>query len=216
MRTDKEITADVVEALMWESSITSKDVHATAHDGVVTLTGFVPTYAERHTAEQVVRHVSGVKAVAEELKVNFSGAVMRSDPDIAKAVVDALRWHVWIPDTVQATVQDGWVTLTGEVSAEYQRASARHAISHLAGVAGVSNNITIAASVKPVAVKEAIERALSRDAEIDANTVKVTTQGSHVTLAGKIRTWDERERAGTAAWNAPGVTAVDNNLVVTF
>jgi osmotically-inducible protein OsmY len=214
MRTDKDITNDVKEALVWEPSITPKDIHVVAEGGVVTLTGFVPSYAEKRSAEKVARRVMGVKAIAEDLKVATPGSIRRTDTDIAKAVTDALRWHVWVPDTVQATVEDGWITLSGTVGSDYQRKSAQYAVSHLLGVMGVSNSIVLTPTAEPVAVKEAIEKAFKRDAELEARGLTVTTKGGSVTLTGKIKSWDERDRAGMAAWNAPGVTAVDNNLVV--
>jgi osmotically-inducible protein OsmY len=160
--------------------------------------------------------VEGVKAIAEEVEVNLAGVHKRKDSDIAEAVVNSLRWHVWVPNDIQATVENGWVTLTGSVTRAFQRNAAVAAVRYLSGVTGVSNNISIKSSVQPTAVKDAIEKALKRNAEIDAKHIKVSADGGKVTLAGTVHSWDERDEAGWAAWNAPGVTEVENDLAVSF
>ena len=150
------------------------------------------------------------------MEVHSTGTYDRQDSDIAQAVVTSLKWHVWVPGHVQATVENGWVTLTGCVNWEFQRNSAKDAVSYLVGVKGVINNITLTPSVQPAAIKVAIEKALLRDAEIDAEHIKVTADGGKVTLAGTVASFNEREEAATAAWRAPGVTSVANNLAVSL
>jgi len=214
MKTDAQLKKDVIEELKWEPTISSTNINVATDNGVVTLSGTVPHYAEKSAAERATQRVEGVKAIAEELEVHTDG--IRKDSEIAQAVVNTLRWHVWVPSHVQATVENGWVTLTGCVNWEYQRISAKDSVSYLSGVKGVSNNITLTPSAQPTAIKVAIEKALKRDAEIDAENIDVSADGGKVTLAGTVGSFNEREEAETTAWRAPGVTSVENKLAVSL
>lgn len=214
MKTDSQLQNDVVEELMWEPSVTSSAIGVTATQGVVTLSGTVSTYAERCAAEHATQRVAGVKGIIVEIEIKPIGRHTKTDTEIAAIVATSLSSHVWVPTDIKATVQKGWVTLSGEVNWEFQQRAATDAVRFLAGVKGVSNTITLKPTIQPSAVKDAIEKALLRNAEIDAENVKVVADGGTVTLSGTVRSWNEKHEAGVAAWNAPGVNAVKNNIDV--
>lgn len=216
MKSDEQLKSDVTTELQWEPTLHATDITVSTKAGIVTLSGSVPHYAEKQAAERAVQRVEGVNAIAEELTVNLSGIHKRSDSEIAESVANSLRWHVWVPSHVQAVVEDGWVTLSGEVTWGFQKQSPEDAIRFLSGVKGVANNISLKPTAKATEVKDNIEKALKRNAEIDAARVHVTTDGGKVTLAGFVKSWDERLEATSAAWNAPGVTAVENDLAVAY
>jgi osmotically-inducible protein OsmY len=214
MKTDSQLQNDVMDELKWEPRVTANEIGVSVADGVVTLTGTVPTYAEKKAAERAAQRVTGVRAVAEEIQIKPLGAHAKTDAEIAVAAARSLLAHVWVPTDVQVTVEKGWVTLSGVVNWEYQKMAALDAVRFLAGVTSVSNNITIKPKAQPYAVKDAIKKALVRNAEIDAGKVNVAADGGAVTLSGSVRSWDERAEAGTAAWNAPGVNTVQNDIAV--
>ena len=216
MKTDIELQSDVLEELRWEPAVTFEGITVSAKDGVITLTGTVPFFAEKLAAERATRRVKGVKAIAEDLSVRVFEYHNHKDTEIAASVANALKWHVWVPDWVQATVEKGWVSLNGQVKWQYQRNAAEDAVRYLSGVVGISNDISVNPGIEPSDVRKAIEGALKRDAQIDSDNIKVSTAGGKVTLSGKIHSWNQRDDASWAAWSAPGVNEVQNDLAVTY
>ena len=216
MKNDKQLHQDVLEALQWEPSIRNEEIGIAVKDGVVTLTGFVDSYAEKRTAERLVEKVSGVKAIAEELKVRLPAGSQRSDTQIAHEVVNALRWNIQVPDEhITTKVENGWVTLEGSVDWYFQHDAAERAVRYLTGVRGVTNQIRIQPKkVSSFEVGTKIKEALRRNAELDADRITVEATEGRVTLKGTVRSYAERRDAEHAAWSAPGVTAVDDRITV--
>jgi len=202
-------------ALEWEPSIDATDVGVSVDAGVVTLRGNVSSYAEKLAAERAVLRVYGVKAVANDLIVRLPSAFQRTDTEIAQAAVTALNWNSTIPrDHVTVVVTNGWITLNGPLDWQYQKDAALHAVHELTGVRGVTNQITVRPRVKSADVLGKIEAAFKRSAEIDARRINVSAEGGQVVLSGNVHSWAERQEAERAAWAAPGVTDVDDRLVI--
>ena len=212
MKTDAQIRDDVETELRWDPSVDGT-IGVIVHDGVVTLTGEAKHYAGRWAAEDATKRVKGVRAIANEIQVKMPVAGMRSDTDIAEAAANALRWNVTTETAnIKPIVKDGYITLSGQAQWGFQRTAAENAVRNLMGVKGVLNSITVATPVKAVDVKQKIEEAFKRHAVLDAKDIQVNVNNSTVTLKGHVRTWQEREDAALAAWAAPGVGLVENQL----
>jgi osmotically-inducible protein OsmY len=215
MISDLQLRQDVLDELEFEPSVNAAHIGVTANHGVVTLTGFVMSYAEKTAAERAVRRVKGVKAIAEEIEVRLPSDTKRADDEIAARAIDILKWQVGVPaDQIKVTVEKGVVTLTGEVDWQFQRTEADHVVHKLSGVADVVNQIRVASPVHAIEVKEKIERALQRSAELEASRITVETEGGRVILKGRVHAWYERDIAERAAWSAPGVTEVQDRITI--
>lgn len=214
MKTDSQIQADVMQALKWEPSVTHEYIGVAVSGGVVTLSGTVPSFMEKLSAERRAQRVNGVKAVVERIEVKLPGSFKRDDQDIARAILNQFKWNIQVPDeAIKTSVENGWVELRGEVEWDFQRAAAEKCVHGLSGVKGVSNNITIREKkIEPESIRERIEEALKREAEREADHIKVEVQGSHVILSGSVHSLREMQDARGAAFSAPGVTSVENNL----
>jgi osmotically-inducible protein OsmY len=217
MKSDFELKDDVERELIWEPAVNATHIGVTVKNYIVTLTGHVPSYAEKYAAERAAKRVYGVKAVANELDVKLPGSSKRTDEDIAAACIGALRAHASVPeDKLKVVVNNGWVTLEGQVEWQYQRIAAENAVRYLTGVTGVSNNIKVTTQATASEVKDKIEQALKRSAEVDARRISVEATDGKVILRGNVRSWAEKDEAQRAAWAAPGVTAVDNEISVSL
>ena len=213
VRADEEIQKDVLAEMKWHAQLQPNEIGVSVKDGVVALTGWVDSYLKKWSAEDAAHRVTGVKAVANDLEVKLASE--RTDADIAEAAIHALEWDVFVPaDRIKVTVSKGWVTLNGDVEWQYQREDAERAVRRLTGVKGVSNLITVVPRTTAPELKKKIEDALVRNAELDAKKITVTVQGNKAILRGSVRSWTEKEEAARTAWSAPGITSVENNIIV--
>jgi osmotically-inducible protein OsmY len=215
MKTDTQIHRDVVDELRWEPKINEAEIGVAVKGGVVTLTGKVDTYSQKYAAERVVERVSGVRAIADDLHVRIAGDAQRTDTEIAHAALDALKWNSEVPaEKLTVKVENGFIVLEGKADWYYQKAAAERAVRYLVGVKGVIDRIIIAPKASTTEVKSKIESALKRSAELDAKRITVDASDGRVTLRGTVRSWAERKDAEYAAWSAPGVKEVDDELIV--
>jgi osmotically-inducible protein OsmY len=215
MRSDSEIERDVREELKWDPDLDAEDIAISVKDGVVTLAGFTKSYSDRLEAEHAAKRVAGVHAVANDIEVRLPSIDQRPDPDIARDAIANLKAQLPIShENIKVIVKDGWLTLEGAVEWQYQKTTAENAVRHVRGVKGVTNVISVKPKVEPTDIKRRIQEAFKRNAEVDANRITVETHGSEVILKGTVRSWIEREEAERVAWSAPGVTFVDDRIVV--
>jgi osmotically-inducible protein OsmY len=215
MKTDPQLKADVTAELHWEPAVNAANVGVAVKDGIVNLSGTLETHAEKLAAERAVRRVAGVRGIAMDIEVRLSPGHRRSDMEIAKAVADALAWHSLIPeDRVQAAVEDGWVTLTGEVDWGFQQASAEQCVQPLVGVRGLTNRISVKARPNAKSLSAEIEAAFERHARREARHIHVRIDGGIVTLEGKVDSLADHEAAIGTAWGTQGVTRVVDRLRV--
>lgn len=213
--TDIDLRQDILDELEYEPSIDAADIGVAVEDGTVTLTGHVRTYAEKREAENIVKRVKGVRAIAQEIEVRPIGAHITADDEIAKRAVSSLTWNSAVPkDQVQIKVENGLVSLIGKVNWHYQKYAAEKAVQNINGVKGVTNLIEIKPAVSPSDVRQRIENALKRDAELEAKRIQVHVTDGRVTLEGRVRNWAEREAAERAAWAAPGVAHVVDHITI--
>jgi osmotically-inducible protein OsmY len=214
-RSDTDIHKDIVAEFHWEPSLRDDDIAVAVRDGVVTLAGFADSYADKWKAEHIASKIRGVKAIANDIEIKLPSASQRADPDIARAVVNALQWNISVPaDRIKTKVEKGWVTLEGEADYNYQKEAAERAIRYLTGVKGITNLITVKQRATPADLKERIKEALQRSAQFDAERITVEVQGNKAILRGTVRSYAEMKEAERAALKAPGITEVENRLTV--
>jgi osmotically-inducible protein OsmY len=215
MKSDREIERDVKEELEWNPDLDATDIAVSAKNGVVTLVGFVKSYTDKYEAEAAAKRVAGVVGVANDLEVRMPSVDERPDPEIARAAVAAIKAQLPISaERIKVVVKSGWVTLEGQVEWQYQKNTAETAVRRIKGVKGVSNLVQLKPRAEPSEIKKKIMDAFKRNAEVDANRIVVEANGSEVILEGTVRSWIEREEAERVAWSAPGVTKVEDRIVV--
>jgi osmotically-inducible protein OsmY len=213
--TATQLRTDILNELDWEPSIEASTIGVAVDNGVVTLTGHVQSLAQKVKAEELVRRIRGVRAIAQEIEVRLPQSVSPSDDDIARRALSMLDWDVIVPeDAIRLKVQQGWVTLSGQVSREYQRKAAEEDVRRLAGVLGITNLITLEGEPHLAIVKGRIEDALRRNVHIEMNGIRISILDGKVTLEGKLQTLHERDVLEAAVWAAPGVKAIDDRVVI--
>lgn len=210
---DKQLQQAVIDELDWEPSVDASHIGVTASNGVVTLSGHVPTYWAKRTTEKAAQRVKGVKAIVEEIEVQLSNEDRWADEPIAERALQRLASDAALPkDRITLKVEDGWVALNGEVEWQYQKMAAEHDVHNVAGVRGLTNEISIKPHLQPYEVREKIAKALARTAALDAAGISIQTDKGDVTLTGKVHSWNERMLVEDAAWSVPGVTEVKDKL----
>jgi osmotically-inducible protein OsmY len=217
MKGNEDLQKSVQEAIKWEPLLNAAEIGVIAKDGIVTLTGTVDSYAKKLEAEHATRNVAGVKAVVEKIEIVLSNTSKNSDTDIAKEVLNSFKWNWEIPvDKVKVKVENGWVSLEGELEWNYQREAVKRAVNNIAGVKAVTNKIVIKSETRDEIEKKDIVGALGRNSSIDNEDITVKVVGNNVTLKGIVHSFYEKNEAERVAWNAPGVSMVNNELVIEY
>jgi osmotically-inducible protein OsmY len=217
MKTNEILQKDVQDAIKWEPLLNAAEIGVIAKDGIITLTGTVDSYAKKLEAENAAKNISGVKALVEKITVKVGTSWSKTDGEIAAEVLTALKNSWENPtDKIKVTVENGWVTLSGEVNWNYQKDAAKNSVKYLNGITGVNNSITIKASTRDEIEKKDVETAIERNWSLGEQDINVKVSGTKVTLTGTVNSLYQKEEAARIAWNTPGVWSVDNELVVEY
>ncbi|WP_055436903.1 BON domain-containing protein [Lacinutrix algicola] len=215
MKTDSEIKKDILEELEWQPNIDETQIGVVVENGTVMLTGVLDNYQKKVAAENAIKRVKGIKALAGDIKVKYGTKYQKTDLEISKAIVKAFEWNIAVPeDKIAIEVRDGWINLSGEVNSAYQRDAAKRVAENITGAKWINNTITIKESSQPFDIKEKIAKAFIRSADIEANTISVDITNGLVKLNGTVRSITEKKAAEKVAYLAPGVHIVINALNV--
>jgi len=216
MKNDQQLQQDVMDELKWDPILTASEIGVSVKNGVVTLSGYVNSYSKKIAAENAAKRVKGVSAIAEDINVRLGLDDERTDTEIAEAALDALKWNVNVPDNkIKIKVENGWVMREGDADWQYQKDAAANAVRDIAGVKGISNLIMLSPKADVSVVEKNIRRALQRSADIEANNIDIRTVGNKVIIKGKARSWAERREIERATWSSPGVTEIEDDLLIT-
>lgn len=217
MKSNEELQKDVMDAIKWEPLLNAAEIGVTVKDGVVTLSGIVNNYSKKAEAEHAAKNVSGVNAVVEKIEIKFDSNEKKNDNNLADEIVHSLKSKWDIPDNkIKVKVENGWITLDGELHWNYQKQTAVRSINSISGITGITNNIVIKSEIHDGIEKKDIELALLRNWAIDDSDIKVSVEDNVVNLSGKVDSWYQKDEAGRIAWNAPGVSKVRNEIIVDF
>ena len=215
MKNNSELQADVQNAIKWEPLLNATEIEVTVKDGVVSLTGIVDSYVKKMEAENAAKRVMGVKALVENIKVKFPNSFSKSNDEIAADVLHALKTNWSIPENkITVKVEEGWVTLDGNLPWNFEKEAAKKSVSYLTGIKGITNNITIKSDILDTIEQSDIENAISRSWSINDNDIKVKVSGTTVTLSGTVTSWYQKEEAARIAWNTPGIWHIINELEI--
>jgi len=217
MKSNQELQTDVQNAIKWEPLLNAAEIGVIAKDGVVSLTGVVNSYAKKMAAENAAKKVIGVKALVEKIEVKLPSTWTKTNAEIANEVLAGLKSNWSVPnDKVTVKVEDGWVTLEGELPWNFQKDAAKSAVNYLTGVKGVTNNIKIKSETHDKIEQKDVENAIARSWSVDDSDINVSVSGTTVTLSGTVNSWHQRDEAGRIAWNTPGIWHVNNELAVDY
>jgi len=215
MKTDQQLQQDVMDELKWDPLLAASEIGVSVKNGVVTLSGYVNSFSKKYAAENAVKRVKGVQAVAEDIQVRLGFDGKRTDSEIAEMALNAIKWDTEVPDgDLRLKVENGWINLEGSVEWQFQKDAAVKAVRNIVGVKGVTNTISVNPKINKAVVETKIKNALERSATVEAEGIKVETNGGKVILRGKVRSWAERRDAERAAWSSPGVKEVEDELSI--
>jgi len=216
MKTNEQLQRDVIDELKWDPLISASEIGVSAKEGVVTLSGYVDSFSKKYAAEKAAKRVNGVQAVAEDIEVRLTNGLARHDDTaIAATILNAFKWNSLVPESqLKIKVDDSWVTLEGTVDWQFQKDAAYKAVRDIAGIRGVSNLINLKPQLEKTDIERTIKQALQRRANVNADNIRVRTEGGKVILSGKASTWYERQEVEKAVWASPGVTEVDDNISI--
>lgn len=215
MKSDASLRDDIIEELNWEPSVDSSKIGVAVKDGIITLSGTVPSFIEKMDAEKAVKRVDGVRAVVQNIDVKLKSSSIRTDAEIAEVAIKNLKWNTNVPEeNIFLKVENGWITLEGEVLWNYQKEAAKSAVKGLIGVKGVNNFIKVKSKIQPENLTQKIKNSFLRNASIDADNVKVEVIGNKAILKGTVQSWAEKRQAEKAVWSAPGIFEIENKLEI--